>query len=415
MRRAIHRIPLLALVGVLAAPVCSAEVAKAPAGTGLAGGWKLTSTRDDVDMKPVKESWNPLGGAETPGGTGSRGTGGGFDIPLEVMTDARRLAVTDDGTRIDVTYPSGRKRTFVTDGTKRRFDDGDGPADVTGHRAGTTVTVFSEWFRGYKLKETWELRDGPRRLVVRGKLKGRESQEYVRSYEPLPPGEPVFTPTPAPASEASAGAEALAAALAPPPPTVDRMAECTIHPPRNSREDELTHLARVRQEEASKAADRPGSGERDLPGEADRRDLVGRRGLRGLPRLAVHAPHSGTEGRAGDLRRRGRREGRPVGVHPDVLLGRAAESLTAIAPRVRRRVSAECDVPPHPVCARDTLHRRRRRFDRRETGLTRQKAAVHAGFASEARIGHGLCLMTTNGRSCRTRQPDTIRTREVQR
>lgn len=258
MRRAIHRFPLLALLGVLAAPDCFAEEPKPPAGTGLSGGWKLTSTRDDVDMKPVKESWNPLGGAETPGGTGSRGTGGGFDMPLEVMTDARRLAVTDDGTTVNVAYPSGRRRTFVTDGAKRRFDDGDGPADVTAHRAGTTVTVFSEWFRGYKLRETWELREGPRRLVVKGKLKGRESQEYVRSYEPLPPGESVFaptpTPTPAPASEASTGAEARAAAVAPPPPAVDRMAECTIHPPRNAREDELTHLARVRQEEASKTA-----------------------------------------------------------------------------------------------------------------------------------------------------------------
>lgn len=259
MRRSTHRIPLIALLGVLATPVSAAGVAAPPAGTGLSGGWKLTSTRDDVDMRPVKESWNPLGGAETPGGTGSRGAGGGFDMPLEVMTDARRLAVTDDGTTVNVTYPSGRKRTFVTDGGKRRFDDGDGPADVTAHRVGTTVTVFSEWFRGYKLRETWELREAPRRLVVKGKLKGRESQEYVRSYEPLPPGEPVFAPTPAPtpaaASEASAGAEAaLASAVAPAPPTVDRMADCTIHPPRNAGEAELTRLARVRQEDAAKTA-----------------------------------------------------------------------------------------------------------------------------------------------------------------
>ena len=57
-----------------------------------------------------------------------------------------------------MTYPTGRKRTFVTDGVKRYLDDGDGPADVTALRKGTTVTVASEWFRGYKLRETWELR-----------------------------------------------------------------------------------------------------------------------------------------------------------------------------------------------------------------------------------------------------------------
>ena len=249
---------LLALLGSLAVPVSAAEEAKPQGEKGLSGTWKLTATRDNVAaVKPPAESWNPLGGGERPGGTGTLGTGGGFDLPLEVMTDARRLGVTDDGTTVNVSYPSGRKRTFVTDGVKRRFDDGDGPADVTARRAGGTLTVYSEWFRGYKLRETWELRESPRRLVVTGKLRGRESQEYVRTYEPAPPGEVVATPTPA----AAAGADAQASPEPPggsaagaAPQLVDRMAECTIHPPRNASVEELTRLARVRQEEAAKTA-----------------------------------------------------------------------------------------------------------------------------------------------------------------
>ncbi len=249
---------LLALLGSLAIAVRAADEVRPQGEKGLSGTWKLTATRDDVAaVKPPTESWNPLGGGERPGGTGTLGTGGGFDLPLEVMTDARRLGVTDDGTTVNVSYPSGRKRTFVTDGAKRRFDDGDGPADVTARRAGATITVTSEWFRGYRLRETWELREGPRRLVVTGKLRGRESQEYVRSYEPAPPGEVVATPAPSAAGgpDAQASPEPPAGgAAAPAPQLVDRMAECTIHPPRNAGASELSRLARVRQEDAAKTA-----------------------------------------------------------------------------------------------------------------------------------------------------------------
>lgn len=255
MRRANDRFLLLAVLAALATPVRADGEAKPALAAGFSGGWRQTFSRDSVDVTSVKESWNPFGGGESDR-SGPRGTGVDFDIPLEVMTDARRLAIADDGAMLTVTYPSGRKRTFVTDGARRRFDDGDGPADVTARRAGTTVTVLSEWPRGYKLRESWELREAPRRLVVTGKLKGRESQQYVRTYEALPAGEPVFTPTPAPeaaaASEPAAGTPAAGATA--PPPAVDRMSECTIHPPRNAGDAELRGLARVRQEEAGKAA-----------------------------------------------------------------------------------------------------------------------------------------------------------------
>lgn len=213
-----------------------------PAGGGFDGAWSLVSSKDDVAAKAKKGLWDVARGM--PGDSKS----GGFDIPLEVMTDARRLVVTDDGTTLKAVYPAGRKRAFVTDGRERYVDDGDGPANVTARRKGTVVTVASEWFRGYRLRETWEVRDEPRRLVVTGKLTGRSSQEYVRTYEPGPLVEPTPTPAPTPATAAATipGAE--------PPAFVDRLSECTARPPRNARDEELRPLVRVAQEAASKSA-----------------------------------------------------------------------------------------------------------------------------------------------------------------
>ncbi|HYN40953.1 MAG TPA: PepSY domain-containing protein [Thermoanaerobaculia bacterium] len=250
----------LALVG---APGHAAEESKAADETGFSGRWALAKTRDSVVLKSKATGWGLSPGAgDGPGGVGGGSAGGGFDLPLEVMTDARRLVVVDDGTTLRVTYPTGRKRTFVTDGATRYIDDGDGPGDVTARRKGTMVTVASEWSRGYKLRETWELRASPRSLVVTGKVKGRESQEYVRAYEPAPPGDPVL-PTPAPGASSSPsaavggeevspvahGAESEAA-----PSAVDRLGECTIRPPRNASSEELNRLARISQEEARKTA-----------------------------------------------------------------------------------------------------------------------------------------------------------------
>ena len=180
---------------------------------------------------------------------------GGFDLPLEVMTDAHRLVVEDDGATLRVAYPSGRKRAFVTDGRERYVDDGDGPADVVARRKGAVVTVFSAWFRGYKLRETWELRSAPRRLVVSGKLTGRASQEYVRTYEPAPLVEPAPVPTAVPAGSPAGTAAPAGSAEAPRPPAfVDRLPECSARPPRHAKEADLRGFARVSQEAASKAA-----------------------------------------------------------------------------------------------------------------------------------------------------------------
>jgi hypothetical protein len=250
-------------LALLGAPAPAADEPKPAAEAGFSGRWALSGTKDNVALGPKSGGWNILSGSgEGPGSAGGGSAGGGFDLPLEVMTDARRLVVDDDGTTLRVTYPTGRKRTFVTDGGTRYLDDGDGPADVTALRKGTTVSVTSEWFRGYKLKETWELRAGPRRLVVTGKLKGRESKHYVRTYEPAPPGEPAG---PAPAPDASVSPSAAAsgegalpavpgAAAGATPPAVNRLDECSIHPPRKASSEDLSRLVRVSQEEAGKTA-----------------------------------------------------------------------------------------------------------------------------------------------------------------
>ena len=245
------------------APAHAAEEPKAAGEAGFSGRWALSETKDNVVLSSKSGGWSILpGGDEGSGSSGGRSTRGGFDLPLEVMTDARRLVIIDDGTTLHVAYPTGRKRNFVTDGGTRYIDDGDGPADVTVRRKGTTITVASDWARGYKLRETWELRESPRRLVVTGKVKGRESQEYVRAYEPTAPGEPVVS-VPAPGSSASPSAgvsgevaspAVAGAAIEAAPPAVDRLGECTIHPPRNASPADLNRLARVSQEEAGKTA-----------------------------------------------------------------------------------------------------------------------------------------------------------------
>lgn len=246
---------------VLQGGLAAAADAPTPAvEAGFTGRWALLETRDNVVLKSKSTGWGMSPGAGGgAGGAGGLNAGGGFDLPLEVMTDARRIVVVDDGTTLRVTYPTGRKRTFVTDGRTRYIDDGDGPGDVTVRRKGTTITVASEWARGYKLRETWELRANPRRLVVTGKVKGRESQVYVRAYEPAPPGEladpgPVPVVSPPPSAGVSAESASPGAAAEAAPPAVDRLGECSIRPPRNASPEDLSRLVRVSQEAASKTA-----------------------------------------------------------------------------------------------------------------------------------------------------------------
>lgn len=260
-------LPRKTALSAFAASLLVAALAPAAAPpSGFAGTWVLAKTADDVDRIPSKGAWTGLGG--TTGATARPG-GGGFDLPMEVMADARLLVVADDGLALRVTYPSGRVRTFATDGARRYVDDGDGPADVVARRKDLSVTVSSEWVRGYRLRETWELREAPRRLVVSGRLRGRESHEYVRTYEPAPEGTTVPRPTPSPAATPvvrlpwpPAPPEAIPApspagpdAPAPSePPTVDRLSECTLRPPARTPAGERNALAKTPQETAARAA-----------------------------------------------------------------------------------------------------------------------------------------------------------------
>jgi hypothetical protein len=249
----------LSVLALLGASVLASDDARPAGETGFSGRWALSETKDDVVRQSKSGGWSNIpGGDEGYGSAGGRSAGGGFDLPIEVMTDARRLVVVDDGATFRVHYPTGRKRTFVTDGVKRYLDDGDGPADVTALRKGITITISSEWFRGYKLKESWELRANPRRLVVTGKLKGRESQQYVRTFMPAPPEEPALPGGTAgvPASPATAVPEGggSQASFGAAPLAVDHLAECSIHPPRKASSDDLNRLVRISQEEAGRAA-----------------------------------------------------------------------------------------------------------------------------------------------------------------
>jgi len=180
--------------------------------TGLSGSWALKEqTIHDPAAALGKAEPGGEGGASA-GGAG-RGHGGSgtiataMDDPLEALGDARRLVIVVDGRRLEIAYPSGRKRTIVADGEEREQDDGDGPAKVVAKRKSSPelIVITSSWAAGHSLKETWELSAAPRRLVVTGKVSGRHDFSYRRVYEPAPDLPP--TPTP-PAVEAVAAAEA---------------------------------------------------------------------------------------------------------------------------------------------------------------------------------------------------------------
>ena len=100
MNRSVLRVVGIAsfsALGLLGVPGSAADETSPATGTGFTGTWALVATKDDVAAKTKKGGWNVLGGTESPGSV--RTAGGGFDLPLEVMTDARRLVVTDDGGR----------------------------------------------------------------------------------------------------------------------------------------------------------------------------------------------------------------------------------------------------------------------------------------------------------------------------
>ncbi len=182
------------------------------------------------------------------------------DAPLEAVGDAHRLVIADDGAKLEITYPTGRKRVFYTDGQVRELDDGDGPAKVVARRKGEKVVVSSEWQGVRGLKETWGLFSVPRRLVVEANVTGRHAFPYRRVYEPST--EPAPTPTPAappPPPGAPTPAAAPAESATPAPVTMAAPAgsakpECSIRPPRGTKPAEFAAMAKISAAEAERRA-----------------------------------------------------------------------------------------------------------------------------------------------------------------
>ncbi len=276
---------LLAVVGALVVSAVSSErrldaVAPEPGPAGLSGTWTLTEEIGDPFATAEKASTEPGGsGRSQGGGRGRGGRGGGgvpggisgeaTDAPLEAVGDARQLIVADDGAKVQVIYPAGRKRVFYTDGEERELDDGGGPAKVTAKRKGSggeEIVVSSGWPGGQGLKETWQLLSSPRRLlVVEGSVKGRHSFSYKRVYEPAPP--PPAAPPPAsvassaPAAKTSAvaGPAAVTQASTPAagPPEVAASGakpECSLRPARGTSRADLARMAKVTPTEAERRA-----------------------------------------------------------------------------------------------------------------------------------------------------------------
>lgn len=221
----------------------------------LSGTWALVeglSADPSANRAPKEHASNADEGRGARGGAGEPGPA---DLPLEVLGDSRRIVVTESESAVRVVYPSGRKRTFFLDGEERELDDGDGAAKVVAKRSGARgerIAVSSKWPSKRALKETWELVPAPRRLVVEGKVEGRESFHYRRTYEPAQPTVATATPAPPVAtspSVPSSPSSPQAATLA----TVSRT-DCAIRPPKGTRGEELRRLVVISEAEAERRA-----------------------------------------------------------------------------------------------------------------------------------------------------------------
>jgi hypothetical protein len=265
----------LALAGSLLVPSAAPAGTPAKGGAGFSGTWELkTETGDDPFAAEGLE--NASGGQGRSGGEGrgreGRGGIGGRggaaaeaeDVPLEAVGDAHRLVIRDDGMKLEITYPTGRKRILTTDGEERELDDGGGPAKVTARRKGRRrerLLVTSEWPEDVRLKETWDLLENPKRLVVEGTVRARHKLAYRRVYEPVPGGTGAPPPG-APAEPAIPTAEPVRTpAPAPPPspaltatPTGASKPECSLRPPRGTSPAELARMARITAAEAERRA-----------------------------------------------------------------------------------------------------------------------------------------------------------------
>jgi hypothetical protein len=167
------------------------------------------------------------------------------------MENERTVVVVDEGQKVLITHGPKRQRVLFLDGEERELDDGDGPAKVRARRKGNRISFSMKWSSERQLSETWDLLAGPRRVVVT--TKGREAFTYRRVYEPAPdlPPEPTLTPSAAAAPPAPAATQA---SIAGPAPAPAGMAECSVRPPRGTRTEEYSRLARITQRDAQARA-----------------------------------------------------------------------------------------------------------------------------------------------------------------
>lgn len=259
------------LAGALSAGSRLEAGTQAGSGAGFSGAWELKKEAGDNPFAAEASGEADRSGREGRGQGGLGGFGGqggaageAVDAPLEAVGDAHRLVIVDDGWKLEITYPTGRKRVLYTDDEARELDDGDGPAKVTAKRkghGGERVVVTSAWPSGRGLKETWDLLARPRRLVVEGSVKGRYPFVYRRVYEPaaelaaVPPKAAAASPDPtAPAVPATAAPSGTPGPVSNPAAASAVKPECSVRPPRGAGRAELAALARITGSEAEKRA-----------------------------------------------------------------------------------------------------------------------------------------------------------------
>ena len=270
--RAVPALAAAVLTAEILATVAAASPPSRPARVDFSGTWKLNEAlSSDTGALMRKDGLLPDGGIG-PGGTPGEGGGrrggrgvsptGATDYPFQLLEDERRIAIADDGDTVRITRSRGRKRILFTDGDERELDDGDGPAMVTARRKGASgerIVIASKWSTGRKVDETWELGMAPRRLTVTTKVSARASFTIKRVYDPGPDlPEPEVTPSPQPVAGTVSGAapvppqtgpSAASASLPslPSVPTTTRpagMTSCSVRPPRGTRQEELSRMAK---------------------------------------------------------------------------------------------------------------------------------------------------------------------------
>lgn len=245
------------LVTLSLAALAAASIARpAPKGGAFAGAWARNEAQSQDPQAKIGargEERNPIV-EESRRSRGAPGTSDwAEDVPLEVTVDSSHLEIQDDGDTVRVSYPSGRKRVFSTDGEERELDDGDGPAKVVAKRkaspSGERILITSKWPTKVSMTETWDVSTEPRRFTIATKVSARKSFSYTRVYEPTA----FWTPTPSPSPTATPGpTETPGPQGAAPLP--GSKAECSIRPPRGTGAAELRAMAKVSGMDAEKKA-----------------------------------------------------------------------------------------------------------------------------------------------------------------